>query len=659
MYLITYANLAFNYFIKKFKRIYNKSFPFETFSWRSRRNPWLTLGILKSVRHKNSLFIKCKSNPNLISDYKRYRNRLTKVIREAKCNYHKQLLSNLRNKSAKLWAHLKSLISPTKVNDIPINADAINNFFSSVFKQAPRYQSNQSHTLPNYDFVKSSMFLTPVSSNEVLNTLINLTNSQSVGSDGLLPNIIKSNAPYISSQLAYIFNLSFSQGVFPKLLKNAVIVPIYKSGSRSDPNNYRPISILTTFSKILEKLFYFRLISFIDKHNILHVNQFGFRAGKSTTSAVTHVLSSLLAKCNANKKIVLALLDLKKAFDLVNHDLLLVKLKHYGIRGAPLQWISDYLCDRTQKCKVNGTLSNAQPISAGVPQGSIIGPILFILFINDIFQFNSINIELYLYADDTAIIFSANCDAVLQTVINDFFVKYSIWCSLNCIVVNPTKSNFLSFNHTNVVISINGQTLANPHFVKYLGIIIDDKLSWCEHVKYVSKLCSQRIGVFKKVLSYLPNDVAILYYNSFVKSCFSYCTVFWFNNVHTSRQKLVDKIEKIIAVLANKSKLTFNQFVKFMHIFDVMKVYELQSVSLMYDIYKTQDNFKFITMILNKNIHNHFTRACNKVHINTISSLDSRNFIYHGILNWNNCPESLKILPKPKFLSQFKKSLFL
>ena len=145
------------------------------------------------------------------------------------------------------------------------------------------------------------------------------------------------------------------------------MTPIHKSGSRTDPSNYRPISILTTFSKILEKLFLKRVLSFINKNNILHENQFGFRKGKSTSVAITHLLSYLINNYNANKKIGMALLNLKKAFDIINHDLLLIKLKHYGVRGTPLRWICSFLTNRTQRCKVSNDFSKTQPISAGVP----------------------------------------------------------------------------------------------------------------------------------------------------------------------------------------------------------------------------------------------------------------------------------------------------
>jgi hypothetical protein len=186
------------------------------------------------------------------------------------------------------------------------------------------------------------MFLTHISSDDIIHAFASLSNSNAIGSDGFLPDIIKQNAVHLSHQVAYIFNQSFLQGVFPKLLKSALVIPVYKNGSHSDPSNYRPISILTVFSKLLEKLFYNRLIAFIEKYEVLHSNQFGFRKSKSTSTALACVLSSLLNKSSSNTKTILALLDLKKAFDFINYDLLISKLKHYGIRGTPLLWLMSY-----------------------------------------------------------------------------------------------------------------------------------------------------------------------------------------------------------------------------------------------------------------------------------------------------------------------------
>ena len=178
--------------------------------------------------------------------------------------------------------------------------------------------------------------------------------------------------------------------------------------------------------------------------------------------------------------------------------MLLIKLKHYGIRGLLLFCLRSYLSNRSQSVKVNGYFSKYQPVSAGIPQNSTLGPILFNLFINDLFQFNYPHCEIYLYADDTAIIFSADSDSDLQIVVDDFFHKCSVWCLHNCIVFNPVKFNFLSFNASNINIIINGYPIIQTKVAKYLGLYIDDKLLWTHHVSYVTKQSCQRIDFLKK-----------------------------------------------------------------------------------------------------------------------------------------------------------------
>ena len=180
-----------------------------------------------------------------------------------------------------------------------------------------------------------------------------------------------------------------------------------------------------------------------------------------------------------------------------------MKLKHYSIGFLPLFWFSSYLSNRSQSVKVIGWFSKYQSVSAGVPQGSILGPILFNLFINDLFQFNFPHCEIYLYANDTAIISSADSNSDLQIIADDFFHKYSVWSLHNCIVVNLVKSNFLSFNASNINIIINEYLITQTNVAKYLGLYIGlyDKLLWIHHVSYVTKQCCQRIGIFKKSIA--------------------------------------------------------------------------------------------------------------------------------------------------------------
>ncbi len=295
--------------------------------------------------------------------------------------------------------------------------------------------------------------------------------------------------------------------------------------------------------------------------------------------------------------------------------------------------MTSYLTNRTQKTKVNNIFSNTKCTSAGVQQGSVLGSLLFNIFINDVFQFITSNTEKYLYADDTAIIFAADNNTDLQIIINNFFLKYSDWCTSNCVLINPDKSNYLTFNVTNINVTINNQMLCNPSVVKYLGIYIDDRLFWNHQVNHIVKLCSQRIGMFRKVLPYLPKYFILLYYNSFIKSCFSYCLIFWFNNDRSCRYKLINKIDNLFVLLARYCKMNVQDLIVNMHIFSVFNTYKLQCLSFMYDLCNNRISLPYFPLTINNEIHTHFTRGAAHIHINCIPALDKRNFMYQCMLH--------------------------
>ena len=299
LYTLSDVDKAFNYFIKKLKRIYNKTFPFTLMNIKHQTKPWLTTGLLNSIKTKNKLYLRAKRDPNIKSSYIKYKNHLTYIIRKAKEQYYRNTLNDIRNNSSKLWQHLTSLIKPKVTPNIPIKSEELNDFFTSVFKQAPSHPKNQHCTISSKP-IDNSFFLNPVTCHEIIAITKTISNSRSVGSDGFNSLIIKNNIFYIVNQLQFIFNLSLTTGIFPRLLKDAIVTPIHKGGTTSDPGNYRPISILTLFSKLLEKIYYNRLLNFINKHNILHENQFGFRSGKSTSSAIAYVTASLINKLQNN-----------------------------------------------------------------------------------------------------------------------------------------------------------------------------------------------------------------------------------------------------------------------------------------------------------------------------------------------------------------------
>ena len=244
--------------------------------------------------------------------------------------------------------------------------------------------SENEHTKYLTKRLHQSLFLTPTTSFEVFNLISGLKNTKSTGKDNISAYFLKVAAKVIAAPLAQLFNYTFLLGIFPASLKIAKIIPIYKSGDKSDVSNYRPIAILSPISKILEKLIHVRTINFFNKHSVLLPTQYGFRANHSTSHALTDALTSLYDNINDEKYTALLLLDLKKAFDTVNHKTLLTKLEHYGIRGTTLDLFASFLTNRFQYVSLENHQSNLKKINYGVPQGSVLGPLLFNIYVDDI-----------------------------------------------------------------------------------------------------------------------------------------------------------------------------------------------------------------------------------------------------------------------------------
>lgn len=253
----------------------------------------------------------------------------------------------------------------------------------------------------------NSLFLDYVTDFEISNVINSLPNKKSTGTDKINKIMIKILFNYHSDFITNLINLSFDQGIFFTGLKTSLVVPIFKQGNKNDLNNYRPISLLSVFSKVIEKLMQTRLVKFLDKHNILAENQYGFQKGKSTELALMKFTKIIYLNINNHKKTAAVFLDISKAFDTVNYDLLLNKLFIIGVRGKVYDWFESYLKGRSQIVKINEICSFENPIRGGVPQGSILGPVLFLIFINDFCKLN-LNCDIITFADDTVLVFSAN-----------------------------------------------------------------------------------------------------------------------------------------------------------------------------------------------------------------------------------------------------------
>ncbi len=403
-------DVAYTYFIQKFNLLYNSHFPIKHRRIKSKSNiprkPWITSAIIKSIKRKDNLYKKYVCNPSVCNKnlYVNYKNKLTTLIRLSKRNYFAMKLNECKYDSKQTWNVLNNILGRSAkssassyfkvdnniISDSVTIADNFNNYFANIgpelSRSIPHTTKNVRDYLLNVTSPKNSFFFSPTCSDEIASVCKSLKSSSSPGHDDIKPDIAKAVCNHIANPLAHIFNLSFNTGVIPNQLKLAKIVPIFKKGERDLFSNYRPISLLPFFPKILERLTHKRLYAFISKFNILHNNQFGFRPKFSCEMALLSAYNQIVSNLDEKKHTIGIFLDLSKAFDTIDHDILLSKLFHYGIRGVAFEWFRNYLSNRKQFVTFNGHASSQLDISCGVPQGSILGPLLFIVYVNDLYS---------------------------------------------------------------------------------------------------------------------------------------------------------------------------------------------------------------------------------------------------------------------------------
>jgi len=343
-------------------------------------------------------------------------------------------------------------------------------------------------TSPNlYDFA-----LYETSPNEIIEIVDKLKNKWSSGFDNIPVTILKASIIRIAEPISQLINYSFITGNFPDPLKIAKVSPIFKTGEKTCAANYRPISILPSFSKIFEKAVFNRFTVFLERNNILIKNQYGFRQNHSTYMAILEMYDKISAAIDDGEFAVGIFLDLSKAFDTLDHDILIAKLDYYGVRGVALDWFKSYLHCRKQYVLLNGQSSTMSSVVCGVPQGSILGPLLFILYINDIVNCSDI-LHFILFADDTNLFYSHKDLAELFLIVNWELSKLSEWFRANKLSLNAIKSNFILFGHkrmpqncADVNLFLDGNRLERVTSTKFLGVFLDEKLKWTQHLNHVA-----------------------------------------------------------------------------------------------------------------------------------------------------------------------------
>ena len=437
--------------------------------------------------------------------------------------------------------------------------EKLNGFFTTIGSSlasaiTPGVGSHMKYLPGNY---QKSMGLLPTDELEIKLLISKFQNKISCGIDEIPTTILKSCSNAIAKPLAIIINCSLSQGVFPDKLKIAKVCPVFKSGDKEIIQNYRPISILPCFSKVYEKIMYSRLSNYLESKKILSEKQYGFRRNYSTYMALMHMSDKITTAIDNNEYPVGVFIDLQKAFDTLDHKILIDKLEHYGIRGILLNWFRSYLQNRKQCVACNNCTSSFQTITYGVPQGSILGPLLFITYINDISECSKI-LTFILFADDTNLFYSNKDLNVLFQVLNAELAKLSNWFRLNKLSLNTKKTQYILFGFKHLpatpyrpILTIDDVVIDCVEVVKFLGVIIDCKLNWKSHVSYIAQKISRSLGVINRVKRSLPKHVLLMLYNSMIYPHLTYCCIIWGSGYKSTLSCLVNLQKRALRIITN------------------------------------------------------------------------------------------------------------
>ena len=623
--LIGDASENFLVFDRTVNKLYNKCFPLKIkfVSHKRLRNQWISSDIMQAIKVKSNNFKCYKSGTMTKSEYTRFNNRLKNTIRRSKKNYYENKFEQCRSDLRSTWKIIRTILggsSRGRIKSIMVNgenvedeemiAGAFNDYFTTVASDLDRLLPDSTANPMNYvhSSVVSSMFLNPVTAVEI-DSVIMSQKKKSNRKNTLPLSILSACRQMLCDVIAYLVNDSFDSGVFPQLLKRAEIVPVFKSGDPKLVYNYRPISLLPLMSKIYERCMYNRLLSFLIRHSILSTDQFGFRRGRSTVDAIGGFVERIYRALNNSQYVISTFVDLKKAFDTVNHRILLDKLFKYGVRGLPLQWFASYLRDREHCVRIGDAQSEYKTLNISIPQGSILGPLLFIIYINDLPSVTG-DLSTVLFADDTTLFCSGPDFPTLVNKCNVDLVKVSEWLVANRLTLNINKTFSMIFSNRqyeadNYSIRIDNEIIPYVSSGKFLGVVMDRFLKFDNHVSEICGKLSKSVGILKKLREYIPGKQLIDLYYNFAYPYLVYCNLVWGKTNDTHLKSLRTPQKKIIRIVTNQHYLSHTS-----PLFKQLGILKLPDIfNYLLEIYM----FKLVSSQPVEASHNYSTRSASNI----------------------------------------------
>ena len=612
-------SFAFEMYFNELQSIINENFPLKlkkTSLNSKKEKPWMSEELLVLRKKKHKLVTKKTKYPTVenINEFKVMSNNFNCLKRRAKNLYYKNKLSFYHQNAKKSWDILREVLGEqkklnptpcffwegdTKISGDKKIAEGFSKFFSEIGDSLAKKIPNSKNNFKSYmgNKVDENFVFKSITPADLLEAAKTLKPKCSFGADFISSKLLKNALPTLVKPICHLFNLSIHTGYIPPEFKIARVIPIYKSDSRHSYNNYRPISLLSSLSKLLEKIVAKQMMGYITKNNILYDFQFGFRRGHNTTQPVLHFLDKIQTALNNDTPEYTAsvFLDLKKAFDTANHSILLKKMEHYGFRGLALDWFSNYLADRKIFVSINGKDSSPKSMDVGVPQGSVLGPLLFLLLINDL-PFATPALKVLLFADDTTFQLSGKNLDELFTCLNEELSRASEWFICNKLTLNISKTKYMIFRSKNmplnnsIPLKIGNETLerygedCNSKSFKFVGIQLDEFLTWKHHISVIRKKIACANFKINQCKNFISTKPRLMLYNSMVKPHLEFGNVIWGGASEKELGCLVVLQKKCIRNICNERK--FAHTTKLFHRLNVLKLKDLFELNCSIFMYK-------------------------------------------------------------------------
>ena len=610
-------NLSFVEFEKKLNSIIDHYMPLRKLTKKEMKQqckPWITLGIRNSIRRRDTLhkkFIKAK-NPDIKNAYhlryKELRNQIVTLCRISKRNFYQNYFAKNSNNLKNTWKGINNLINLNKnfktnpsslivddqlITDPNYVANEYNNYFSTIASKLRDKIYDNQHDFMSYlgDRKEKTFVCYPTTKEEVIDIINELDCMKGTGPHSIPTDVLIFIKFMVSESISDIINLSFNTGIYIEKLKISKIIPIYKGkGSNLECCNYRPISLLSNIDKIVEKIMHKRLYCFFTKYKIIYNLQFGFRSGHSTTHALIYLTEQVRKALDSNCFSCGVFVDLQKAFDTVDHEILLHKLSHYGVRGIENNWFKSYLSNRKQYVSINGANSTEVNVHYGVPQGSVLGPLLFLIYINDLNKALKYCTTIH-FADDTSLLLKNKSLKKMRKYLNLDLKNLSNWLNANKISLNANKTELLLFRHPNkrinfhLKVRLNGKQLEPAQYVKYLGMYIDPHLNWKYNTNILASKLTRSLGMLSKIRHYVNKDTLRSIYFAIFSSHLSYGSIIWAQNQTNMNVKRISRLQNKAVRIMNFSDYRdhANPIFKQLNIIKLSDNVSLQNILLVYD----------------------------------------------------------------------------